>query len=381
MQIRVCWVIGLLACLSLISCGEKVNPEEQKAERVIRAPLGAKVKGFDPAFAGDTTSVSAQGQIFEPLYQYRFLAEEYELEPCLAEEMGEFSEDGLTYTVRIKKGVVFQDDPCFADTNGTGRELTVDDFIFAFKRLADVKVRSTGWWIFDGKIVGLDEFRETTMEAETGEDVDYSIDVEGLKPLDPHTLQIKLKKRYPQLPYVLAMPYAVPVAHEALESAARRELLEEARSALEEAFAPDHPLAGERQIKFRQLMKHDFLIREPGSGTRMAMEGIFQREGAAMNCLMELGSSEAIKQGVIAGLGLSILSRHCVWLELKTGYLTELDVINFPDLRVWNAVHLSGKVLSPVAESFLDFIVSNGQSIENEVSERYDPLQQRSAAP
>ncbi len=145
--------------------------------------------------------------------------------------------------------------------------------------------------------------------------------------------------------------------------------------------APDHPLARERQIKFKQLVENDFLIREPGSGTRMAMEGIFQRAGAAMNSLMELGSSEAIKQGVMAGLGLSILSRHCVWLELKTGYLTELDVVSFPDLRVWNAVHLSGKILSPVAESFLDFIVSNGQSIENEMSERYDPLQQLSAAP
>jgi DNA-binding transcriptional LysR family regulator len=145
--------------------------------------------------------------------------------------------------------------------------------------------------------------------------------------------------------------------------------------------APDHPLAKERQIQFMQLMENDFLIRESGSGTRMAMEEMFQKAGVTMNSLMELGSSEAIKQGVMAGLGLSILSRYCVWLELKTGYLTELDVVDFPDLRVWNAVHLSGKVLSPVAESFLEFIVSNAQSVANEVADRYDPLQQMSVAP
>lgn len=167
--------------------------------------------------AGDSTSVGAQGLVFEPLYQYKYLSDIYELEPCLAEAMGEFSPDAMVHTVRIKKNVYFHDDPCFVETGGKGRELVAEDFIYGIKRLADIKVRSTGWWIFDGKIVGLDEFREKSQEATNEQPLDYATEIPGLKALDRYTLQITLKKPYPQLTFVLAMPYAVPVPREAVE--------------------------------------------------------------------------------------------------------------------------------------------------------------------
>jgi len=177
----------------------------------------------DATTAGDTTSIAAQGLIFESLYQYKYLADEYELEPCLAEEMGTFSEDGLTYTVHLKTGVVFQDDPCFMATAGKGRQVTAEDFIFALKRIADVRNLSTGWWLFEGRIVGLDNFRkggrpmDKEVEGEEPPPVDYTQPVEGLKALDSHTLQIQLTQPYPQLEFVLAMPYSVPVAKEAVD--------------------------------------------------------------------------------------------------------------------------------------------------------------------
>lgn len=213
------FVLSMLLCALLCSCGESFFAPQikQAGDPVISLPLGSAFKGFDPAFAGDQTSIAAQGLVYEPLYQYDYFEESYELEPCLAEEMGRFSEDGLTYTVKLKDGIVFQDDPCFAASDGKGRAVTVEDFIYAFRRIADVKTRSTGYWIFDGKIVGLDDFREHSKNVGKASEVNYDMPVPGLRAVDSRTLEIQLTQPYPQLEYVLAMPYAVPVAHEAVE--------------------------------------------------------------------------------------------------------------------------------------------------------------------
>lgn len=133
----------------------------------------------------------------------------------------------------------------------------------------------------------------------------------------------------------------------------------------------EHPLAGRKRIPLGALSGMEFLVRENGSGTRMAMEEIFEREGVEVINLMELGSSEAVKQGVIAGLGLSVLSRHCVWLELRSGYIRELDIEGFPEMGKWYAVHMPGKRLSPPAAAFLDFIVRNGERMLAAIVERY----------
>lgn len=120
--------------------------------------------------------------------------------------------------------------------------------------------------------------------------------------------------------------------------------------------SPGHPLAGVKQITLQQLAEETFLVREPGSGTRSAMERIFQEHGIALNAGMVMSTNEAIKQAVQAGMGLGIVSLHTVSLELETGRLAILDVESFPILRHWFVVHRQNKRLSPVAAGFKAFL-------------------------
>ena len=126
---------------------------------------------------------------------------------------------------------------------------------------------------------------------------------------------------------------------------------------------PDHPLAGARAIPLRRLEGEKFLVREPGSGTRKAAERVFAEAGVSVRPYMELGSAEAIKQGVMAGLGISVISRRNLADELAAGRVVVLDVEGFPIARRWYAVHLKGKALSLAARSFLDFILTESERI------------------
>lgn len=130
---------------------------------------------------------------------------------------------------------------------------------------------------------------------------------------------------------------------------------------------PDHPLANCRHIPLEKLAPEIFLVREHGSGTRLTMERCFDEHNLTLKTGMELGSSEAIKQGVIAGLGLSVLSRHTLSLELSANMITILDVKNFPLMRHWYAVHLTEKKLSLVARTFLEFLITETKEIVRKI--------------
>lgn len=121
--------------------------------------------------------------------------------------------------------------------------------------------------------------------------------------------------------------------------------------------APDHPLASRRRIKPEELAEETFLIREEGSGTRLAMEAFFDEVGVQPQRGMVMGSNETIKQAVIAGLGLGFISLHTLALELKAGELAVLDVKGMPLMRTWYAAHLRNKNLSPATAAFKEFIV------------------------
>ena len=180
---------------------------------VRRAALGAKIRGLDPQDIGDTISSSVGSKIFETLYTYAYLERPYEVIPMLADGMPAISDDGKTQTVRIKRGIYFADDPAFPE--GKGRELTAEDFIYAWKRMADLNNRSTNYSsIFQGYIVGLDDFRDYTA---TTKDVDYDRPVAGLKAPDPYTLEITLTKPHNFLLYWLAHLPTAPVAREAVK--------------------------------------------------------------------------------------------------------------------------------------------------------------------
>ena len=126
--------------------------------------------------------------------------------------------------------------------------------------------------------------------------------------------------------------------------------------------SPSHPLAGNTDIALTRLAAEPFVLREPGSGTRGAMERVFAAQGVALNRRMELGSNEAIKQVVSAGLGLAVVSAHTVVQELETGRLVILQVEAFPILREWYLVYRRGKRLSPVAQAFCEFVLQNAET-------------------
>ena len=126
---------------------------------------------------------------------------------------------------------------------------------------------------------------------------------------------------------------------------------------------PDHPLAREKKIPLARLQEETFLVREPGSGTRIAMERFFAEREMHLKTGMEVGSNEAIKQSVQAGLGLGLLSRATIEQELTLKRLVVLDVADFPIMRHWYLVHRRGKRLSAVAEAFRQFMLKDAHAL------------------
>lgn len=200
----------LVLALCAVGCGRLEESASQREHTLYLTSL--RIRGFDPAKAADVSSAQAIQRIYEGLLQIAYLDRPYHLEPLLASAMPEKSDDGLRYTFHIRPGIYFADDPCFPD--GRGRELVAEDFVYSIKRLADRKVASTGWWAFEGRIKGFDDFRA----ASAGDTpTDYGALVSGLRATDRYTLEIELAKPYPQFLWVLAMHYGSAVPREAVE--------------------------------------------------------------------------------------------------------------------------------------------------------------------
>lgn len=201
--------LGLVAITISLVFNLGCTKKKEAPRNYVSHSFNSTIKGLDPVQASDVYMHEVVAQINEGLYQYHYLKRPFELEPLLAEGMPEVSKDGLTYTFKIKKGVRFADDAAFPE--GKGREVTAEDFIYSWKRVADPANHGEGFWIFDGKIKGLNEWRNTKPK------VDYSASIEGLQAPDKHTLVVKLTKPYYQFMYVLAMSYTMVVPREAVE--------------------------------------------------------------------------------------------------------------------------------------------------------------------
>lgn len=202
---RFVWLVS--AALLVFGCSKQDNFDE----REINLISPEKIAGFDPINASDRYSGHENGKVYEGLFEFHPLKRPYELMPNLAESLPTVSADGLTYTFKIRKGVLFHDSPAFKD--GIGRELKADDVIYSLKRLADPKNNAKGWWVIDDRLVGLNEWRTKYSGAEP---TNYDEEIEGLKKIDDYTVQMKLKKPFPQFLYALAMPYTFIVAKEAV---------------------------------------------------------------------------------------------------------------------------------------------------------------------
>ena len=180
--------------------------------KVIHTVFEASDDGFDMVRTQNYYSGWVADAIFETLLTYDYLARPSKLVPLTAAAMPLVSDHGKTYTFRLKKGIVFADDPAF---KGRPRELTAQDYVYAIKRLIDPANRSPSAHFVEGKIVGLDAL--AAKAKETGR-FDYDAPVAGLRALDRHTLRIRLTRPDANFSYVLAYGALAAVAREVIET-------------------------------------------------------------------------------------------------------------------------------------------------------------------
>lgn len=203
-------LFGLIGLLLGGGCGRSAVDNDEPALRLTTS----RIRGFDPAHALDEPTVRATGRLYEGLLQYAHKERPYRLEPLLAAAMPTVSEDGLTWRFELRRGIYFVDDRCFTASGGKGRELVAADVVYSIMRIADTQVGSSGFWTLRGKIEGLDDFRAASLGEEP---TDYDLPIAGLRAIGTHELEIRLTEPYPQLPWVLAMPYTFVVPREAVE--------------------------------------------------------------------------------------------------------------------------------------------------------------------
>jgi len=199
--------LAALACamLALPAAAADMN-------KVIRHVFPVAETGFDPQAINDLYSGTVAQAIFETLLTYDYLARPSKLVPKAAEALPQITDDGKTYTFRIRRGVYFTPDPAF---KGKKRELVANDFAYSLKRLVDPRVRSPYAFLVEGKIVGLDEAAEA---AKKSGKFDYDAKIAGLEIVDRHTLRIRLKATDYGLSYVLAHEPTSAVAREVIEA-------------------------------------------------------------------------------------------------------------------------------------------------------------------
>lgn len=124
------------------------------------------------------------------------------------------------------------------------------------------------------------------------------------------------------------------------------------------ACHPDHPLANKKRLHLEDLKDEVFVFREPGSGTRMVMEKLFKQAKINPKIAMELGTNEAVKQAIMAGIGISLISKLSMYSELNTKKIDELDIVNYPVVTHWHTLYRKDKVITRVLKNFMEFLHS-----------------------
>jgi len=156
------------------------------ANKVLHVAFVAPENGFDPQATGDLYSNYVNREIFDPLYHYDYLARPYKVIPNTAAALPEISADGMTWTIKVRPGIYFTDDPAF---KGRKRELTAADYVYSWKRLIDPKLRSINAQIFDDRLVGAKAAIEAAKK--TGK-FDYDAPFEGAQAIDRYTIRLRL---------------------------------------------------------------------------------------------------------------------------------------------------------------------------------------------
>lgn len=206
------WLKGVLAGGLLITSSMSLLAQSPAdPHKVLRYVFPVAETGFDPAGVHDLYSAHVNGSIFETLFTYDYLASPAKLVSRTAVALPEVSADGLTYTIRIQKGIYFAADPVF---KGKKRELTSADYVYTFKRLLDPNLHSPNSWLLDGRILGMDTVLKQA--AKTGK-FNYDQPVAGLQTPDRYTLVIRLTSPDQNFSMLLAHQPAGAVAREVIE--------------------------------------------------------------------------------------------------------------------------------------------------------------------
>lgn len=204
-------VLTGLVLATLAACGgggdDGTANGDSGAQKIYRHSLDQAPTSLDPIQAATVYSNFVILNAYDTLYSYRYLARPYELKPNLAAGMPEISADGLVYTIRIKPGVHFIDDESFVD--GIGREVKASDFVYSIKRHFDPASRSQGAWVWDGRIEGMEQWKEAGS--------DYDQPVSGLIAVDDYTVQVRLVRPFPQFVHTLTMGFSALIPREAVE--------------------------------------------------------------------------------------------------------------------------------------------------------------------
>ena len=207
--------LRVFCCLGLILLSaSNLQAQSRPNEKVLRYAFPIAETGFDPAQLSDLYSRIVTASIFDALYGYDYLARPVKVRPNVAVGMPVISDDFRTYTVKIKPGIYFADDPAFG---GKKRELSAHDFVYSYKRIFDPKTKSPTYSVLEEeKLIGMEDLRRAAEKP--GASFNYDKEVEGIRALDRYTLQFKLQEPRPRFIYQLADPGILgAVAREVVE--------------------------------------------------------------------------------------------------------------------------------------------------------------------
>ncbi|MEO6410176.1 MAG: ABC transporter substrate-binding protein, partial [Burkholderiaceae bacterium] len=175
------------------AAAQPATPPFAPVRKVLRYAMRIAETGFDPAQISDLYSSNLAASMFDSLYEYEFLARPVRIRPRTAAGMPEASADFKTFTVRVRPGLYFSDDPAF---KGLRRELVAQDYVYSIKRHFDPRWKSPRTSDFENiKMLGLDTLRQAALK---GAPFDYDAEVEGLRALDRYTIQFKLGQMNPR---------------------------------------------------------------------------------------------------------------------------------------------------------------------------------------
>ena len=206
--------VALLLSAALAGCSPS---DDADPPQTIYLANGGRVKTLDPALAEDLASRNMVAAIYDTLLQYDYTARPYRLIPSMLQEMPQWNADLTSCTFTLRDDLYFTADPCFGAAGPAARKITSGDVVYSLLRIADGRTYSPVFWMFRGKITGIDAFREKTLNQAADDFSAYDAGIPGLEILDDRRFVIHLDQPDPRFLYNLAIPYAAVVSRRAVE--------------------------------------------------------------------------------------------------------------------------------------------------------------------